>query len=303
MKQTIKRVVQQVVPKSLLLRGWNRYSQFKARRAREIFEQASETPMWLTWDMLVDLEAAYPLAEETYFFDAVSVEERGREYARTLLKVLPDDDIGFHSFLDLGSWDGMVCYALQEMGKMAVGVDIRSEGLTEKAKQSQVSFSQMDVETLGFAANSFDVVFSYNSFEHFPDPELALKEAIRVVRPDGCIYLNFGPLYFSAKGAHQFTVLSVPYCQCLFSKEMMTEFAQAREIKLVDFHWMNEWSLKQFRQLWDKYAQELERIKYNEMYKADHIDLISRFPSCFKSKTDFFEDLLVSYVEVLFRKK
>jgi SAM-dependent methyltransferase len=284
------------------MQTWNQYNLLKARGAQKAFAQASSEPAWLTGSDLEALEAAYQLEEDTYSYDEWSVEKRGEARVQELMKLLPNNGNHLNDFFDLGSWDGMLGYALERVGKRVVGADIRVEGLTEKAKNSPVSFVQMDVEALGLAGNSFDVALSYNSFEHFPDPEKALSESIRVVRPGGYIYLNFGPLYLSPKGAHQFTVFSVPYCQCLFPKELLLDFAAAKGIELVDFRWMNEWSVSQFRKLWQKYSAQLETVFYYEMYKAEHVALITRYPSCFKSKTDSFDELLVSYIEVLFRK-
>jgi ubiquinone/menaquinone biosynthesis C-methylase UbiE len=105
-----------------------------------------------------------------------------------------------HRFLDLGSWDGTCSRLLHDMGKFSVGVDIRTEGYTAEARQSGASFIQLDADTLSLADNSFDFVFSFNSFEHFPHPDTALREAIRVTRPNGYLYLDFGPCGGHPKG-------------------------------------------------------------------------------------------------------
>lgn len=300
--KTIRKTAKRLVPKPFLIKGWRAFCRFKARKAKKIFEQADKAPQWLEWDVLEQLQEKYPLEPLDYLYDAQSVEKRGVKRASELLNLVPDKGQELNRFLDLGSWDGMLCVALQQMGKTAVGIDIRTEGLTQKARRSQATFMQMDITELGYADNSFDFVFSYNSFEHFQDPASAFSEALRVVRPGGYIYLNFGPLYWSAKGAHQFHAITVPYCHCLFPKQLLTEFGQAKGLELTGFHWMNEWSLTQYRQLWRQYAQRLKPVIYYETYNADHVDLITRYPSCFKSKTKKFEDLIVAYIEVLFRK-
>jgi SAM-dependent methyltransferase len=206
-------------------------------------------------------------------------------------------------FLDLGMWDGMTCQALQEQGKTAVGVDIRVEGLDPRALAGGAAFAGMDASRLGFPAESFDFVSSFNSFEHFPDPEAVLLEVIRVLRPGGYLYLDFGPVWLSPKGAHQFQTISVPYVECFFTKELLTTYAEANNIKLMGYFWMNEWPLSRYRRLWDEYAGQLERVVYYEVYNADHVDLIERYPTCFKHKTGEFDDLIISNIEALFRKR
>ena len=297
----VRTVAKRVVPKPILFTAWNAYCRLKARQARAIFEQAGATPAWESLETLAELQTAYPLEALDYRYDPETLARRGEERALAMLFLVREKAESLRYFLDLGAWDGMTCAALQQMGKQTVGIDIRPEGFTDAARASGVTFLQMDAAAVGLADNSFDFAFSYNSFEHFPDPEQVLCEAMRVVRPGGYIYLNFGPLYYSPKGAHQFKTISVPYCQVLFTKEQLTEFAAAQGIELMGFFWMNEWSLRQYRALWSKYAQRLRKAIYYETYTADHVDLIARYPTCFKSEGVDFEDFIVGYIEVLFQ--
>jgi SAM-dependent methyltransferase len=302
-QRPLRQLAKQLVPKPLLIEAWARYCRFRSRHARRIFEDAPTMPAWLGLDELDALQRAYPLDPMTYHYDAASLEARGHERAQTILGYVESDSHRLRNFLDLGMWDGMTCLALQEAGKSAVGVDIRVEGLDERARAGDSAFAGMDAARLGFHDESFDFVFSFNSFEHFPDPEAVLQEALRVLRPGGYLYLDFGPLWLSPKGAHQFQTISVPYVECLFTKELLTDYATANDIRLMAFFWMNEWPLSRYRRLWEQYAGQLERVVYYETYNADHVNLIKRYPTCFKNKTQTFDDLIVSNIEVLFRKR
>lgn len=303
MPKPIRQIAKKTIPKPILIGAWERVCRWRAREAGRAFATAPAAPAWLGIEELAALQAAYPLEPMTYKYDDASLEQRGRERAREMLALAGSDAARLRDFLDLGMWDGMACYALQEMGKRATGIDIRVEGITPKAMHSGALFAGMDASQLGFADNSFDFIFSYNSFEHFPQPDVVLREAERVARPGGYIYLNFGPLWLSARGAHQFQTISVPYCECLFTKETLTQFAEQQNIELMGFFWMNEWPLTRYRRLWKDSQGTLERVAYYETFNADHVSLISRYPSCFRDKTDHFDDLLVSNIEVLFRKR
>lgn len=303
MASSIRQLAKSVVPKPLLVSSWAAYCRRKAAAARRAFDEAGTEPAWLGWDELDALQRHYPLRPMTYKYDDQSLEERGRQRAAEMLSLVKADRATLPRWLDLGMWDGMACYALQQEGLQATGVDIRVSGLTDKARGSGAWFAGMDARAMGFAANSFDFVFSYNSFEHFPDPEQVLRQATRVARPGGYIYLNFGPLWLSPRGAHQFQTISVPYVECLFTKEMLTAYTEANGIRLMGYFWMNEWPLQRYRDLWDRMAGELERVAYFEVYNADAVELIERYPSCFRSKTNHFDDLIVSNIEVLFRKR
>lgn len=303
MKKTIRTLAKQVIPKAILLKAWNTYCIWKARRAQQIFNHAPTEPQWLGWAELDQLQKKYPLERLEYTYEQPKLEARAQERIQEMLRGVPSNQRSkLRHFLDLGAWDGTICQQLQTMGKQTVGIDIRSEGFTTKAKQSGAAFQQMDIDYLGFAANSFDFVFSYNSFEHFPHPDKALFEAIRVTRPGGFIYLNFGPIWLAPKGAHQFKTISVPYNQCLFTKELLEEYAAAHKFELMGFFWMNEWLLGQYRQLWQDVSPYIKPVFYYEERTADYVELIEQYPSCFKSKSTLFDDFLVSYIEVLFQK-
>lgn len=302
-QRQIRQLAKKIVPKAPLVKTWATYSRLKARPARQIFEEAGDSPTWLGMAELDALQHAYPIDPMMYKYDADSLAARGRERAETMLALVRREATPRHRFLDLGMWDGMTCCALQERGKSAVGIDIRVEGLDARAIESGATFAAMDAGRLGFVDESFDIVYSFNSFEHFPDPEVVLREALRVLRPGGYLYLDFGPVWLSPKGAHQFQTISVPYVECLFTKEMLTEYAVANDIPLMGYFWMNEWPLSRYRDLWTRYADRLERVVYYEIYNADHVDLIARYPTCFKSKTRVFDDLIISNIEALFRKR
>ncbi len=305
MNKTIRNLIKNYVPKSWRYQAQAQVARQRTQRARAIFEQAGTAPGWLTLADLATLQARYPLEPFAYTYDQETVMPRARHYVNEIKRNLPPGAWDkLETFLDLGAWDGTVCQVLaEEEGRTAVGLDIRTEGYLAPALNSTAVLTQMDVVQLAFPDNYFDCVFSFNSFEHFPRPDLALAEAVRVTRPGGYIYVNFGPLWWSAKGAHQFRTISVPYCQCLFSQEQLETYAAEQGIELMGFHWMNEWSISQYRQLWQSHAPTLQPIAYYEEYEARHLELIEQYPACFRSKSTDFDDFTVAYIEGLFQKQ
>jgi ubiquinone/menaquinone biosynthesis C-methylase UbiE len=98
--------------------------------------------------------------------------------------------------LDLGCGTGwavrFAAAKLQGQGKF-VGVD-RSAGMVRRAKENargirNVEFQRADAEHLPFADTSFDAVLCSNSFHHYLHPENALREAERILKPAGRIYI------------------------------------------------------------------------------------------------------------------
>ena len=292
------------LPQPLLIPLWTAYCRFKARRARQAFIQASFNPAYLGWQEFDRMQNTYPAVPGSYLDDKQSVMVRGKHRTAALYRHLVQEWDALEWFLDLGCWNDMTCMALKDMGKRTVGIDIRREGFDEdNTEVAQMGWLQMDASDLGFPNDRFDCAFSFNSFEHFAQPAHVLAEAVRVVRPGGYIYLNFGPLYWSERGSHQFQTIHIPYHQCLFPQKMLEAYAQINDINLVDFQWMNEWHITQYRQLWQGYTSQLERCFYYEKLNINHIDLIEQYPSCFKSKAQDFDNFLVAYIEVLFRKR
>jgi SAM-dependent methyltransferase len=299
----LKAKLKQIIPPSLMYPLWARYCRWQARAAEQAFVHATAEPNYLDWDTLRQLDAAYPSRPDSYVYDDPHVlVERAQKQIALMLHYVPRSE-QLHRFLDLGSWDGTCSRLLHDMGKFSVGVDIRTEGYTAEACQSGASFIQLDADTLSLADNSFDFVFSFNSFEHFPHPDTALREAIRVTRPNGYLYLDFGPLWWAPKGAHQFEHVGIPFSQCLFTRDMLHQLAAETGRTLTDYNWMNEWSIAQYRQLWVDIQDEVEIIFKYEEYTAEGMELITQYPSCFKSKSTLFDDFQVSYIHSLLRKK
>jgi ubiquinone/menaquinone biosynthesis C-methylase UbiE len=104
--------------------------------------------------------------------------------------------------LDIGTGTGVVAlYAAERLsvdGAVA-GIDL-SEGMLTVARDKsnlrglseRVRLLRMDVESLGFAAESFDAVVSLFALLHFPDPLVALREMHRVLRPRGRLVVGVG---------------------------------------------------------------------------------------------------------------
>lgn len=241
----------------------------------------------------------YPPSPERRY-DAHSLEVRGIAKATHILSLPGAQEA--HSFLELGCWDGMVSCVLCRKGKKVTAIDNRDAGFDKMASRAGVSLLQMDATDLRFEDESFDFVFSYDTFEHVISPEGLLREAIRVVRKGGYIYLDFGPLYYSPFGQHAYRVIAVPYCQFLFPKNLIDEVVTQKGFNPLDFSPVNGWSLESYRELWDKYSHVLKRVRYHETVDLSHLSVIRTYPSCFKSKSSSFEKFIVAAMSVLFQK-
>ncbi len=104
--------------------------------------------------------------------------------------------------LDIGTGTGVI--ALLAAGRVApkgavTGIDL-SKGMLKTASEKAslaglaplAQFRLMDAEALEFEGTSFDAVLSLFALLHFPNPLIALREMLRVLRPDGRLVLAIG---------------------------------------------------------------------------------------------------------------
>ncbi len=142
----------------------------------------------------------------------------------------------FELALDLGGGLGLHAIFLQPACKSVYVADVIPynslyEGalvkqVIEKCKRNNlpirpesIEFHNVDAQKNIYRDNLFDLVFSINAFEHIPDPVVAFREAIRICKPGGIIYLKFDPLWHSAYGHHMFEFGFEPWEHLLLGDE------------------------------------------------------------------------------------
>lgn len=95
--------------------------------------------------------------------------------------------------LDAGCGVGWGAALLAEAGaKRTVGIDISKEAL-ENARgrtRGSVELVQGDLCKLPFDDASFDLITCFEAIEHIADPDVALEELRRVLRPDGVLLIS-----------------------------------------------------------------------------------------------------------------
>ena len=139
-----------------------------------------------------------------------------------------------NNILEVGCGNGYASLFLRKPSRSISAVDI-VDIRADKVKQSEVSFSIGDVcNRLLYEDNTFDLIFSINSFEHFEHPALAFNEIIRVLKPNGYLFLAFSPLYYSPWGLHASRRLGMPYPQLLFSSSTIQQFIDLNKKAIAD---------------------------------------------------------------------
>lgn len=309
----LKGAARRVMPRPMLERLYRARSQLAVARSgvERLFTLVGPAPEPLGLEEFRALHREFPpgggegvdaMAALHQQYTPEAVERRGQQRVRQLSQALGPAVRGVERSLELGCAEGMVSRALARRGVRASGIDVRGEVFDPRAPADGVDLQAMDAASLEHESDRFDLVFSFDAFEHFPDPEAVLREAIRVTRRGGLIYLDFGPLYDSAWGLHAFAALGIPYVQHLFDEDALQGFCTQEGVGPISFDQCNRWPLARYRDLFSRHRPALERVFLFEKHDVSGLPLIERYPSQLKRKTDDLEALLVGYVEALFRK-
>lgn len=97
--------------------------------------------------------------------------------------------------LELGCGHGASTYfiAKQFSEYYCIGLDISEPGITHAKStfsSKNLLYQVSDCLELPFSDGTFSIVTSFDCIEHLPNPEVALREMIRILRPSGIILIK-----------------------------------------------------------------------------------------------------------------
>ena len=123
------------------------------------------------------------------FFDEVE-RHRYQEYAPWMPEVMGFDEFKGARLLEVGCGMGTDLLQFARGGALVTGVDLTPRSLEISREHLAIygqagEFANADCETLPFADESFDVVYSNGVLHHTPDTAGAVREIHRVLRPGG----------------------------------------------------------------------------------------------------------------------
>ncbi len=133
-----------------------------------------------------DAQAAEYDRRDTYYYS-----QNGKISCRDITGQIKD--LPYGSLLDVGCGTGFLMELLtKQRPARYCGVDLSDE-MIRVAKEKQISGAEFVVsaaDKLPYPDETFDIVTCSQSFHHYPYPELAMREAKRVLKPGGLYILS-----------------------------------------------------------------------------------------------------------------
>jgi SAM-dependent methyltransferase len=203
-----------------------------------------------------------------------------RKFLGDLQQMLEMNDIAYGEWnaIELGGEGGILAGLIAGQVQHVISTDIvavqEKQGgafasrLAEKFQRNgetfpleKVEFLRADAQRLPFRDDWFDFCFSQNAFEHIPDPEKSLREAVRVTRPGGYIYLMFDPLWTADSGSHFLHRIGEPWLHLIADDKAIEARMRANgadDAEVDSFlHHMNRKPINYYRQTFPSVIDEL----------------------------------------------
>ena len=159
-----------------------------------------------------------------------------------------------------------------------------------------VDFRMSAIEDVAFLEkNSVDLIASDAVYEHCRDLPGVMRESFRILKPGGCIYASYGPLYFCAGGDHFSGRGGLETCfnHLRLDPEAYQRYREAHQEEIEDFQGgaryleLNLFSYLTTRQYIDIYRQA--RFVVKELILEISQDAL-QFKKLFSDKFDFIVD-------------
>ena len=132
--------------------------------------------------------------DEAYFERETLEHGRGYRFEDVYSKLHPFaqvwQEMGVRTALDIGCAKGAFVRALLDHGIDALGVDVSRYAIESSPVKDRLVWMDPETEALPFPNDTFDLVSLMETVEHLELPERTLREAFRVLRPHGMLYLT-----------------------------------------------------------------------------------------------------------------
>jgi len=167
--------------------------------------------------------------------------------------------------IDFGCGTGSEAIEMAQHGAARViGLDIATHSLDAARRAAEAAGVADRCRFLVHAEEVADVIVSVDGFEHFADPEGALRVMRRLLKPSGRVLLSFGPTWLHPLGGHLFSVF--PWAHLMFTERALirwrSRFKQDGATRFEEVEGgLNQMTIRRFRRLVAESPLELEAFE------------------------------------------
>lgn len=122
--------------------------------------------------------------------DYLEIEARMIGTSPFLRRWLQNRPVAGTKLIDIGCGSGVLSCRLAREGANVVGIDLTQTGASMAKRNAQIQganvvVARMDAEHMAFADATFDFAFSWGVLHHSADMEGAVREVLRILKPNG----------------------------------------------------------------------------------------------------------------------
>jgi SAM-dependent methyltransferase len=156
--------------------------------------------------------------------------------------------------LEIGAGTGRLLHALRERGASVEGVELQQHLIDEAHRcYGPLPLQRVTGTALPYADASFDVIVSFDVFEHIPDSDAHLAEVWRVLRPGGPYLLQtpnkWTNVVFETIRWRSFTRFRSDHCSLHSLGELEARLRRhGFSVEVFDVHVVNEFFRNKVRQ-------------------------------------------------------
>lgn len=206
--------------------------------------------------------------------------------------------------MEFGCGDGLVSYQLSLAGNRMHLFDIE-DWRRDISKNMDFSIADVTMDQIK-SQGPFDLIFSFDTFEHILDPLKALQNFYHILKDDGSIYLSFMPLYNTAFGLHAHNITGIPFPQFLFSEEFLKQKLNEIGIKDLgkvrdDLQPLNGFTLAQYEKAIDQAGFKIQTI--DKRFDYSQLGFFNRHMAYIKRPHLTFDDYFLRSLKLVLKKK
>ena len=173
--------------------------------------------------------------------------------------------------LEIGCGTGLILQRVAKFTEYAHGIDI-SPKMLAKAEKRGLNVEVADATSLPFEDESFDVIYSFKVLAHVENWELAMKEMMRVLRPNGFLVIDVYNKY-SIRYLLKYLFGAKKTSQTYDEKAIFTRFWSLEEAKrempkgtqLVNISGIRLWTLLPSMLRLPYFGKKLEKLEWRFM--------------------------------------